>query len=80
MKNLLNNLSAVKSKAYAALTALALAVMVPTAAFAESALETGAKAEITTIAGTVGTIGVAVLAIVGAICAVNVVMRMLKKS
>lgn len=78
---MLNKLSHVKSKAYASLTAFALAVLVPAAAFADnSALETGAQTQITSIASTVGTIGVAVLAIVGAIVAVNVVMRMLKKS
>ena len=78
---MLNKLSLVKSKAYASLTAFALAVLVPSMAFADyTALETGAKTQIDSIAATVGTIGIAVLAIVGAIAAVNVVMRMLKKS
>jgi len=77
--NLLNKLPAVKAKVFASLTALSLSVLVPAMAFADD-LETGAQAEITKIATTVGTIGVAVLAIVGAVAAVNVVMRMIKKS
>ena len=79
--NLINKLSTVKAKAFASVTAFALTVIVPALAFAQtSALETGAKEGITKIASTVGVIGVAILAIVGAIVAVNVVMRMLKKS
>lgn len=79
--NPLNKLSEVKkTKAYASLSAFALAVLVPVAAFADSALETGAKTKIEEIASTVGVVGVAVLAIAGAVAAVNVVMRMMKKS
>ena len=78
--NLIKKLSTLKTKAYASLTALTLSVMVPAMAFADSALETGAKTKIDEIAATVGVVGVAVLAIVGAIAAVQVVMRMLKKS
>jgi len=79
--NLLNKFSEVKkSKACATLTAFALAVLIPGAAFAAGELETGAKEQVTEIATTVGVVGVAVLAIVGAVAAVNVVMRMIKKS
>lgn len=79
MSKIFCTLSFLKNKAVASVLAAAVAVLVPAMAFAAD-LETGAKAEITTIVDTVGTVGVAVLAVVGAIVAVQVVMRMLKKS
>jgi len=79
--NLSKKLSDVKkSKAYAMLTAFALAVLVPGAAFAADTLETDAVAAINSLKGTVTAIGVALLVVVGAIVAVNVVMRMMKKA
>lgn len=78
---MLKKLSTLKSKAFASLTAFALAVLVPAAAFAaESALETGAKSKIEEIATMVGNIGLAVLAISAAIIGVTYVMRMMKKA
>jgi len=79
--NLIKNLSHVKAKAYASLTALALTVMVPALAFADNtALETGAKTEIEGLATTVSTLGVTILLVVGAVVAVTLVMRLMKKA